>query len=393
MKRVTRSGAFWLVLSALALGGCSAIERNFLGGEDNREKPAELEPLDAVPFEVDTLWSASVGSGDEKQFLQLTPVVAEGRVFAAQLDGTVAAYDAATGERLWAQDTNLNITGGPGTDGDVVVVGTDNGEVAAMLAGGGDRLWQVMVSSEVLSAPQIADDVVVVRTIDGKLFGLDKRTGKRKWIYDRSVPVLTLRGTGAPAVARGLAVNGFDSGRLVAVDLLDGQTVWEARLAVPRGRSELERLVDIDAGPVIVDNTVFAVTYQGRIAALDLLSGDLLWQRDMSSYTGLSFDNDLLYVTDADSQVWAFDRINSASTWRMEKLRARGLTAPAVLGVNVIVGDVEGYVHWLSREDGRQVSRVKVGSAPIFAQPIVANGICYIYDSDGNLSALKPGGS
>lgn len=381
------------MVSALALGGCGAIERNFFGGEDNREKPAELEPLAEVPFAVETLWSASVGSGDEKQFLQLTPVAADGRVFAAQLDGTVAAYDAATGARLWEQDTDLNITGGPGTDGDVVVVGTDNGEVAAMLAGGGDRLWQVPVSSEVLSAPQIADGVVVVRTIDGKLFGLDKRTGKRKWIYDRSVPVLTLRGTGAPAVARGLAVNGFDSGRLVAVDLLDGQTVWEARLAVPRGRSELERLVDIDAGPVIADNTVFAVTYQGRIAALDLLSGDLLWQRDMSSYTGLSVDNDFLFVTDADSQVWALDRINSASTWRMEKLRARGLTAPAVLGEHVIVGDAEGYVHWLSREDGRQVLRVKVGSAPIFAQPIVADGICYIYDSDGNLSALKPGGS
>ena len=393
MNPTMRAGPLWVMASILLLTGCGAIERNFLGGEDNREKPAELEPLDEVPFSVETLWSASVGSGDEKQFLQLTPVAAEGRVFAAQLDGTVAAYDAATGDRLWERDTELNITGGPGSDGDVVVVGTDNGEVAAMLAGGGDALWQVQVSSEVLSAPQVSEGVVVVRTIDGKLFGLDKRTGKRRWIYDRSVPVLTLRGTGAPVVAQGVVVNGFDSGRLVAVDLIDGQTVWEARLAVPRGRSELERLVDIDASPVIADNTVFAVTYQGRIAALDLLSGDLLWQRDMSSYTGLSVDNDFLYVTDADSQVWALDRINSASTWRVEKLRARGLTAPAVLGEHVIVGDIEGYVHWLSREDGRQMLRVKVGSAPIFAQPVVAEGICYIYDSDGNLSALKPGGS
>lgn len=382
-----------LWLSAALLGGCGAIERNFLGGEDNREKPAELEPLPETPFSVTTLWSASVGSGDEKQFLQLTPVLAEGRIFAAQLDGTVAAYDAATGKRIWEQDTDLNITGGPGTDGDVVVVGTDDGEVAAMLAGGGDRLWQVRVSSEVLSAPQVADNVVVVRTIDGKLFGIDKRSGKRKWIYDRSVPVLTLRGTGAPAISRGIAVNGFDSGQLVAVDLLDGQTVWEARLAVPRGRSELERLVDIDAGPVIADNTVFAVTYQGRVAALDLLSGDLLWQRDMSSYTGLAVDGDSLYVTDSDSQVWALDRINSASTWRMEKLRARGLTAPAVLDDYVVVGDAEGYVHWLSREDGRQLLRTRVGSAPIFAQPIAADGVVYIYDSDGDLTALKPGGS
>ena len=235
-----------MVLVSSLVSGCSDV-RNYFGGVDNREKPAELAELEGQKVAIETIWSEDVGSGVENQYLRLTPVIAEGRVFAANGDGDVTCYDAQTGKKLWSRDLEVAITGGPGTDGDVVVVGSDDGDVVAMLAGGGDELWRARVSSEILAAPRIADGVVVVRTIDGKLFGIDRSSGKRRWIYDRSVPVLTLRGTSPPAVARGLAINGFDSGRLVAVSIEDGETVWEARLATPRGRTELERLVDIDA--------------------------------------------------------------------------------------------------------------------------------------------------
>ena len=378
-----------MVLVSSLVSGCADV-RNYFGGVDNREKPAELAELEGQQVAIETIWSEDVGSGVENQYLRLTPVIAEGRVFAANGDGDVTCYDAQTGKKLWSRDLEVAITGGPGTDGDVVVVGSDDGDVVAMLAGGGDELWRARVSTEILAAPRLADGVVVVRTIDGKLFGIDRSSGKRRWIYDRSVPVLTLRGTSPPAVARGIAVNGFDSGRLVAVSIEDGETVWEARLATPRGRTELERLVDIDAEPLIVDGTVFAVTYQGRIAALDLLTGDVLWRRDMSSHAGLTVDNDQLYVTDDKSHVWALDRDSSASVWRQQTFNARDITAPGVLGQWVVVGDLQGYVHWLDRDDGQPVARVRVGSDRLIAAPIVVGDTVYVYSTNGTLAALRP---
>ena len=355
-----------MVLVSSLVSGCADV-RNYFGGVDNREKPAELAELEGQQVAIETIWSEDVGSGVENQYLRLTPVIAEGRVFAANGDGDVTCYDAQTGKKLWSRDLEVAITGGPGTDGDVVVVGSDDGDVVAMLAGGGDELWRARVSSEILAAPRIADGVVVVRTIDGKLFGIDRSSGKRRWIYDRSVPVLTLRGTSPPAVARGLAINGFDS-----------------------GRTELERLVDIDAEPIIVDGTVFAVTYQGRIAALDLLTGDVLWRRDMSSHAGLTVDIDQLYVTDDKSHVWALDRDSSASVWRQQTFNARDITAPGVLGQWVVVGDLQGYVLWLDRDDGRPVARVRVGSDRLIAAPIVVGDTVYVYSTNGTLAALRP---
>lgn len=375
-----------LVLSVL-LSACSTV-REYVGGTDNSEPPAEL--VDFTPeLKIEEVWSRSIGAGVSKYYLKLRPMIEEGRVYAADRKGSISAYNADNGDQLWETDTDVAVSGGPGGGGGLVLVGSSDGDVVALAAETGEEKWRARVSSEVLAAPSVADGVAVVRTIDGKLFGLDAANGSRIWVYDRTVPVLTLRGTSTPVLSDGAAIAGFDSGRMVAVSLKNGRTLWDTVIAAPRGRSELERLVDIDADPVVEDRTVYAVTFQGRVAALELFSGNVIWRRDMSSYAGLGIDGDHLYVTDSESFVWALDRKNSASIWRQDKMKMRRLTSPLGFDRYVVVGDFEGYVHWLSEEDGRMLARTRVDSDGIIATPIAHNGMVFVYGKGGTLTALR----
>lgn len=374
----------------LVLTGCGTVS-DYVLGVDNNEPPAELKSIESATG-VQTVWERDVGSGGGRGAFGLTPTVLGDRVYAADGDGDVTAWSAETGDRIWSVDVELALSGGPGADQSLVVVGSENGEVVALEAADGTTRWETRVSSEVLAPPRVTDGLVLVRTVDGKLTALDSASGLVIWTYDRTVPVLTLRGTSAPAMSGGLAIGGFDGGRLVALDVSDGQTVWERRVAVPRGRTELERLVDIDSAPQIHEGTLYVATFQGRVAALDASSGETLWQRDMSSHAGLGVDDRHVFVTDERSHVWALDRSSSASLWRNSDLQFRAATAPRRVGDFVVVGDLEGYVHFLSIEDGRIAARVQVGSAPIYAPPLVRGDIVYVFNSDGSLAALRPGG-
>ena len=388
MNTAVRASALALCLAAaLGTAGCSAVTDYFAGGTENLAPPTPLEEFEPV-VEVRRLWERSVGDGADDAYLELNPATDGERLFAAERAGVVRAYAADTGKELWDSDTEAWISGGPGIGQRHALVGTSDGEVIALALEDGAIAWRSRVTSEVLSPPVEDAGVVVVRTIDGKLFGLAADSGERLWVYDRVVPVLTLRGTSTPALAQGAVVAGFDSGRMVALDLRNGQQIWETAIASPRGRSELERMVDIDADPVIANGTIYAATFQGRVSALDLYSGDVLWRRDMSSYAGLAVGSRHVYVTDAESQVWALERSGSASVWRQDKLRARAVTAPAVVGRHVVVGDFEGYVHWLDLEDGSFVARTRVGGGAIVAQPLVIDDVVYVYSSGGRLAAL-----
>ena len=376
-----------MVVSSLMLGGCTTVG-SWFGDDDNVEPPAELVEFEPE-IRVRELWSRNVGAGVSRQYLKLRPTIDVGRVFAAERDGGVKAYEADTGDEVWEAETKVPISGGPGIGEGLVLVGSSEGDVVALSATTGEEKWRTRVSSEVLAPPSAANGVAVARTSDGKLFGLSVADGSQLWVYDRSVPVLTLRGTSMPVLVSGAAISGFDGGQLVAVSLENGQTLWESRIATPRGRSELERLVDIDADPLISDGVIYAVTFQGRIAALELFSGNVIWQRDMSSYAGLGLHEDIVYVTDSDSLVWALDRRNSASLWRQDRLKGRELTAPLGLGEFVIVGDFEGYIHWLSRDDGRMLARVRVDGSGIIAPPVAYGDIVLIYGKGGSLTALR----
>ena len=379
--------AFALLVIVCLVPGCSTVN-NYLRGEDNSTPPAELE--DFTPqVEIIELWSRSVGAGPEDLFLKLTTSVAAGRVFTVDRKGKVSAFDATTGERLWAAKTKKDIGGGPGSGSGVVVVGSRNGEVVALSPVDGKIIWNARVSSEVLSSPKAEDGVVVVRTIDGKLFGLNATDGEQLWIYDRGVPSLSLRGTSAPVISSGVAVAGFDGGRLVGVSLQTGQPLWETLVALPSGRSELDRMVDIDGTIAIDDQTVYVATFQGRVAAVDLHSGAIIWRRDMSSHAGIGLDDAAVYITDEDSHVWALDRTNSASIWRQTGLQARSLTPPVSFKSYIVVGDFDGYLHCLRREDGEFVGRTRVDSDGILAAPVATENVLYVYGRGGTLAALQ----
>lgn len=388
MRCRSRTIASLLLIAGLSLAsGCTALG-NLFDNPDNTAPPADLVDFEPT-INVRTVWQRRVGSGAGKLFLKLRPAIDGDRVYAATRDGRVQAFDARTGESVWDTDTDSPLSGGPGVGDGLVLLGTSEGDVLALGEKDGEIQWRARVSSEVLSSPEAGGGVAVVRTIDGKLFGLSTDDGTRLWVYDRTAPVLTLRGTSSPALAEGAAIAGFDNGQVVAIALGNGQPLWETRVAVPRGRTELERMVDIDADPIILDNAVYAVTYQGQIAALELFSGEIIWRRDMSSHAGLGVGPENVYVTDDASHVWALNRSSSASMWRQSKLEARQVSPPAVFEEFVVVGDLEGYVHWLRKEDGQFVARVRVDSDGIVAAPVATPFAVYVYGSGGELAALQ----
>ena len=369
--------------------GCATTEKLAAwigGGKDNSEPPAPLVEFQQR-LNVIRLWSDSIGSGTDKEYLKLEPAIAGQRLFTANADGEVVAMDASNGETRWSVDTDAHITGGPGFGENAVLVGTGEGEVIALNADSGKLLWRARVSSEVLSPPVKAEGVVVVRTNDGRIFGLAGDTGKRLWTYDRTVPPLTLRGTSAPLVASGIVVAGFDAGRMAALELPTGRVIWDVSVATPRGRSELERMVDIDSEPLIVEGIIYVATFQGQLAAVQLESGRTLWNHDISSYAGFGADEAYLYVTNDRSHVLAMDRFTGTIVWRQEKLQARAATGPAVIGNYIVVGDLEGYLHWMDKTTGDFVARTQLSGKRIIAEPIVVGKILYAYSTDGTLAA------
>ena len=377
---------FVTLVAVFALSGCSGLT-GFLGDDEDELAPAVLEAFEPVA-KVKKLWSRRAASGEGGRSLELGAVLAGGQVFAAGHDGDIAAYDPFTGKRFWEAETGISISGGPGAGPGLVVVGGDGGDVVALSSADGVVAWRAQVTSEVLSAPAVGERIVAVRTVDGKLFGLDAATGERSWVYDRTVPVLTLRGTSAPVISGDIVIAGFDSGHLAALSLADGRLLWESHVAAPTGQTELERLTDMDADPVVADGVVYAVTFQGRVAAFELRTGRPLWQRDMSSHAGMGIGRRLLYVTDEQSHVWAFDRGTGASLWRQDGLARRRVTRPVEFGDYVVVADYEGYVHWLSIDDGRVAARTRAGGGAVLAPPVTNEAAVYVLGGSGTLTSL-----
>lgn len=381
----------WLVFFAMSLTACSSFTETFSGlfdDKDNSEPPTKL--TDFTPkASIESIWEVNAGASSSKLYVRLLPAIDDDRIFTAGVSGRVSAFDARTGSEHWRVDTKLPVRGGPGAGEGLVLIGTADAEVVALSQQDGSERWRSRVSSEVLAAPQVGSGIVVARSIDGRIYGLNATDGKRLWIYDSKVPVLTLRGLSAPVIDGRGVVAGLANGRLVALRLNDGVVLWEASVAVPRGRSELDRIVDIDSEPVIADGVIHAVTFQGNIATIALENGRGLWRREMSSHAGLSADKKYLYVTDDQSHVWALDRRNGQSFWKQAKLQARRVTAPTPYGAYVVVGDLEGYVHVLSSNDGGFVARKKVSSSAIIAAPIVEGDTIYVSGSDGRVTALR----
>ncbi len=373
-----------VLIFSLLISACG-----FFSGEDNSIPPTELQDINESA-QVSKLWSKNVGVGVDEVMLNLKPAIVDYDIFTVDREGQVTGLNLETGNIKWQVELDTEITGGVGAGEGIVVVGNTEGEIIVLDAENGTELWRKQLSSVMLAAPLIQDQFLIVRTGDGRLYGLDIENGSQLWVYDRGVPVLTLRGNSSPIIGgRELVFTGFDSGKVAAVGIKHGRLLWEANAAVPRGRSDLERLVDIDANMLLIGRVLYAVTYQGRIVAIDALEGEVLWAKKMSSYAGIAADERHIYVTDSDSNVWAVDRVTGDLLWKQDKLAYRKLTAPVAVGEYVVVGDFEGYVHILSRLDGELIGRNKVDSDGFHVQPLKDAETVYFYGNGGDLSALR----
>lgn len=377
-----------VVLSA----GCGSLG-SWFGRSDQTLQPAKLQSV-AQPIAIQQLWQTRVGGGARDPSLQLTPALADGRLYAASSDGTVMALDALSGRQLWANATRLPISGGVGLSaaGGLVLVGTTQGQVVALRQQDGQEAWRAQMTSEVLASPRADGGVVVVRTIDGRFTGLDARSGERLWIHTHVVPALSLRGNSPPLVAGNLVIAGLDTGKLLVLSLDRGLPLTEKTIAPPRGRTEIERLIDIHSEPKVYGDTLYVAAYRGSVAAIDMRGGNLLWTREVSSYAGIDVDARQVYVSDDTDAVLALDRGNGGILWKQAELTGRRLSAPAVSDNHIVVGDFEGYLHWLSQDSGRIVGRVRAASKAIVAPPLAVGGIVFVQDQGGTLGAFRAGG-
>lgn len=400
----------FLCLVVALTPGCSTV-KGWIGGASKSKvnQPTELTKL-ASPIPVKHLWSSSVGGGEARSWLRLHPTLDGNRVYAVDDRGQLLAFDAGTGKRAWVangvdvpgraskfkfwkrETTEAGLSSSPGVGNGMVVVGGRNGEVIAFDAATGAKRWSVRATSEVLSAPFVGASRVVVRSNDGRVLGLDPADGSRKWVFDRGLPTLSVRGNAAPIGAQGLVYIGYDDGTVVAIKEDDGQRIWEQSVAEPEGRSELERMADIDGEMVLDGDQLYVVSYHDKLMALNAASGQPVWTHDVGSYGGVALAADRVIVSDKIGNVWALDRSSGTSLWKQNLLAYRQLTSPVVQGNYAVVGDLDGYLHWLKLDTGDVVGRQRIEHAALRGSPQVSpGGVLYAVSNEGELAAFQLG--
>jgi outer membrane protein assembly factor BamB len=372
---------FALLAAAAALAAC--------GDKGPVREPAELERIQSAAVAPDVIWDASPGSGDGEQESRLRLAIESDMIVTADAAGDVYALDPKSGRKLWHADTGARLIAGPTVHTDVVLLGTLDAEVIALKRADGTPAWRTTVSSEVLAPPVGDGGVIVVRCGDGKIFGLSAASGVKRWSFDRNVPALTLRGLSAPLIHEGVAIIGLDNGRAAALRTETGEVLWEEVVSAPEGRSELERIVDVDADLIEAGGGVFALSFGGDLAAIGLQEGRVAWRRPVKSYTGAALMANRILVTDEAGLVWSLDAETGASVWKSEALKYRRLSAPVVVGEFVVVADFEGYLHWLSPQDGRIVGRVRAVRDAVATAPVVRDNTLYVLDRGGEIAAVE----
>ncbi len=369
-----------LLLSVLALSGCSDDDIDIY-------EPDPLVDLDNK-FSTEVLWSTDIGDEALDKTAKISPVYAYEKIFVAGNDGSVAAVNPENGKIIWKTELGVPVGGGPAVSSQLVAVGTQSGEVIVLDAEKGTEKWRRTVSSEVISSPAIGDGYVVVRTVDGKVTAFDL-AGEQKWFYDQSMPKLTLRGNSAPVIVGGGVVSGFSNGKLAVFLLENGQIAWEKTITAPSGRSEIQRLVDVDIKPMVAGKNIYVAAYNGNLVSVKANNGETVWQRELSTFQEITLSNLMLLVTHENSYVSAVNRSNGVMLWTQKDLHRRQLSAPVSVGDYVVVTDFEGYLHWLSRKDGSLLSRREIDSDGIGAEPLVINDKVILLSYSGTLYAVK----
>ena len=391
---------FLLVVLGVLLSGCS---------NNDDAVPASPVPRFNAELAIEKVWSSRIGRGVGKSYLSLKPAVTERWLYAVSAEGILLKLDRATGKPEWKVDLDRDISGGVSAGFGVIALGSSNGDILLLDDSNGKLLWEKPLGGQILAVPALSEKRVIVQTMDGRLHGLSRKDGKSIWLYDTVIPILTLRGESSPVVNNNITLAGFANGKLVALDTKNGYVGWERPVGESQGRSDLERLTDLDGRFWVSGKLVYAVTYQGNLAAIDLRTGREIWRRTLSSYAGVSEFLDQVYVVDADSVLYAMNADNGADLWMQNQLQGRRLSAPTAYDRYVVVGDYEGYVYWLDRSDGAFQVRIHVGSrmyeqspgkaqslrsvkdpaVGVRVEPVVYDDVVYIQDNSGELAAYK----
>lgn len=375
-----------VVVGVLAVFALAACNRHKVKDVDAPVKLVDLKDS----LKVERLWQASVGGAKPALRLGLGLGLDGDRLFAASHDGDIAAFDVNTGRSLWRTRTKLALSGGTGAGFGLVAAGSAEGVVVALKASDGSALWRSKLGGEILSAPAVSEKFVVVRTVDGRLHGLSSSDGKEVWREEQPIPRLTLRGVATPVIAGDVVYCGFDNGKVLAMTLADGGKLWEATVSPPRGRTELERLDDIDSAVHVIGEDVLAVGFQGRAAMLARDSGQIWWSRDASSYRGLDVDDDSVLISTSSGQLLMLNRRTGTEVWHNDSLLRRRLSAPLLVGDLAAVVDLDGVLHWFDRQTGEAVAREKVGDT-VSTPLLLNNGVLLLITDKGRIEAFRPG--
>ncbi len=378
---ILKNNKIILLALPLLLTACSTFFE-----KDNTPTPTQLTSYrqEVAPR---LLWSAKVGKGSIKyDYLKMNPAIHGSAIYTTSTDGTITSLNKTTGRKNWRVDFGMPISSGPGIGDGIVVVGCQNGTIFALREADGRQLWRKSVSGEVIAAPAVGNGLVVVKAIDGYTRAYSVANGEEVWAYQQVEPNLILRGSSSPLIRHQDVIVGYANGNLTKLSLATGQLLWQETVAIPEGAFAIQRMIDIDADPVVYDYKIYVATYQGRISALDWTSGRSYWTHDISSYTGMSADASAVYISDARGLIWGFDAGTGHVNWRQAHLEYRGISAPALQNGYVVVGDNEGYLHWLNKTDGHLAGRLSLGS-PIYASPVVENNVLYALTNSGYLAA------
>ena len=377
-----------LLVMMLSLAGCSTVSGWFDSDDDDLTAPVPLSDITET-VNIKELWSVGVGDGQGDGFYRLQPAISGDVIYAASADGEVLAVDRKRGKTLWELELDIALSGGVGVYEDVLLLGSSEGLVLQLDASTGEQLWTTMLTGEILSPPQANGKVVVVQTYNGKLQGLDFTTGELLWTYTSKVPVLTVRGTSVPIIENNRVYAGFANGRVLAFDTQTGAIVWEVRVAIPQGRSEIERIVDVDGTMELGGGELYAASYQGSVVAIDVGAGRKIWQQKVSSFSGVSLGFGNVYAADEDGTLNAFMQNGEGVRWTQGALGYRQLSRPTPVGSYVAVADFEGYLHVLSQVDGDFVGRLRVDNDGVRGDMLSEDGILYVFGNDGDLVAYE----
>lgn len=353
-------------------------------------KKYNVNPIYNPEVAVVKKWMIKPSHGATKNYLKLTPIINDGRLFTTDVKGKVTSVNVTNGSEYWQVNLKEPIVSGPGAGDGMVFVGTENAKIFALKEENGAVVWRKDVSNQVLANPTYGYGLVILKTIQGELIALDSKTGQEQWTYSEDLPRLILRGGSSARIENPLVVTGFSNAKLAVVTLNKGKLVWEKEIAQPSGYSDLSRMVDIDAEPVIDDGVIYVSTYQGNVIALELNSGKVRWQQKLSSHSGLAVSASAVIVSDSLGRVWSFDKETGQVNWRQNELDGQVLTGPVLLGPYIVVADSDGFVHWLAEKDGHFISRQFFNKSGVISPPLSSDNMVIVSAKDGTLVALQP---